>query len=90
MELSHKESKVKEKIAVAVGVITLALALVTTHVNTQVEISRLSERVDSFQQTNTQTIEVLNRLADSVEKLSDSVARLDERTRSLERDRYGQ
>lgn len=80
----------KEKIAVAVGVITLALALVTTHVNTQVEISRLSERVDSFQQTNTQTIEVLNRLADSVEKLSDSVARLDERTRSLERDRYGQ
>lgn len=48
---------------------------------------RLEEKVDSFRSTQSQTLEVLQRLAESVDKLSVSVGRLDERTQSLERER---
>lgn len=76
----------KEKVAAAVGVATLFLSIMAVHVNTQVDIAKLTERVDSLHQTNTQTLEVLNRLAVSIDKLSVSVARLDERTKALEKD----
>ncbi len=78
--------QVKEKVAAAVGVATLFLSIMAVHVNTQVDIARATERIDSLHQTNTQTLEVLNKLAVSIDKLSVSVARLDERTKALERD----
>lgn len=68
-----------------VGIGALLLSIVAVHVNTQVEIARLNERFDSLQSTNIQTLQVLQKLADSVDRLSVSVARLDERTKSLER-----
>lgn len=77
--------QVKEKVAAAVGVVTLFLSIMAVHVNTQVDIARLGERVDSLHQTNVQTLEVLNRLAESIDRLSISVARLDERTKVLEK-----
>lgn len=80
--------KMKEKVAMWIGVATFTLALVSGHVTTQVEIARVTERVDNLQQTNQQTLEVLNRLAESVDRLSVSVARLEERTGSLERQQY--
>lgn len=76
-----------EKVAGGIGIATLVLALVAIHVNTQVELARMSERVDGFQQTNVATLEVLERLARSVDRLSISVARLEERTGYLERER---
>lgn len=76
---------IKEKVAVVVSTAMLSLSVVGVHVNTQVELARVSERVDSVSTTNTRTLEVLERLAVSVDKLSESVARLDERTKTLER-----
>jgi hypothetical protein len=55
------------------------------YANIQSDMSRMQERVDNLHDTNAQTLEVLNRLAISVDKLSESVARLDERTKALER-----
>lgn len=77
----------KEKVAAAVGIATLFLSITAVHVNTQVDLARLAERTDSLHQTNVKTLEVLDRLAVSIDKLSQSVARLDERTKSLERGR---
>lgn len=76
----------REKVAAAVGVVTLFLSIMAVHVNTQVDIARQEERIDSLMHVNTQTLEVLNKLAVSIDKLSVSVARLDERTKVLERD----
>lgn len=45
---------------------------------------RLEEKVDSLKRTNERTLDVLTKLAESVDKLSVSVGRLDERTKSLE------
>lgn len=76
----------KEKVAAAVGVATLFLSIMVGYANIQADLSRMSERVNGLQSINTQTLEVLNRLAQSVDKLSESVARLDERTKVLERE----
>lgn len=78
--------KVKEKVAAAVGVATLFLSIMVGYANIQADLSRMGERVDGLHNTNAQTLEVLNKLADSVDRLSVSVARLDERTKVLERD----
>lgn len=78
--------KVKEKVAAAVGVATLFLTIMVGYANVQADLSRMGERVDNLHSTNTQTLDVLNRLATSVDRLSQSVARLDERTRYLERE----
>ena len=48
------------------------------------EIIRLREKVDSLIQTNERSLIIFDRLAESVDRLSVSVARLDERTRQLE------
>lgn len=69
-----------------IGGAGLLITVVATHVTTQVEIARLSERVDNVQTTNAQTLHVMDRLATSIDSLSQSVARLDERTRMLERE----
>lgn len=78
--------QVKEKVAACVAIGGLLLSIVGVHVNTQVDIARIGQRVDSLHQTNVQTLEVLNRLAESIDKLSESVIRLDERTKVLERE----
>lgn len=78
--------KVKERVAGAIAGATLLLSVIGVHVNTQTDIARMTERVDNLHTTNAQTLQVLSRLADSVDKLSDSVARLDERTKVLERE----
>lgn len=74
----------KEKIVAAVSLGTLLLSVLGLYVGTQVDIARMSERVDNLTAVNTQTLEVLEKLADSVDRLSLSVARLDERTKALE------
>jgi len=76
---------VKEKVAGAIAAGALLLSIIAVHVNTQTEVARVVERVDNLQSTNIQTLEVLNRLALSIDKLSESVIRLDERTKVLER-----
>lgn len=81
--------KVKEKVAAAVGVATLFLTIMVGYANIQSDVSRMEERMNNLHSTNVQTLDVLNRLATSVEKLSNSVARLDERTNALERDDWG-
>lgn len=78
--------KVREKVAGTIAAGALLLSIIAVHVNTQTDIARMVERVDGLHSTNVQTLEVLNRLAVSIEKLSDSVARLDERTKVLERE----
>lgn len=78
--------KVKERVAGAIAGATLLLSVIAVHVNTQTDIARMTERVDNLHTTNAQTLQVLSRLADSVDKLSNSVARLDERTKVLERE----
>ena len=75
----------KEKAAGAIAAGALLLSIIAVHVNTQTEVARVVERVDNLQNTNIQTLEVLNRLALSIDKLSESVIRLDERTKVLER-----
>lgn len=75
----------KEKVAAIISAAMLSLAIIGVHVNTQVELARVTERVDGLNQTNVRTLEVLEKLAISVDKLSESVARLDERTKVLER-----
>lgn len=75
----------KEKVAGAIAAGALLLSIIAVHVNTQTEVARVVERVDNLQNTNIQTLEVLNRLALSIDKLSESVIRLDERTKVLER-----
>lgn len=75
----------KEKVAGAIAAGALLLSIIAVHVNTQTEVARVVERVDNLQSTNIQTLEVLNRLALSIDKLSESVIRLDERTKVLER-----
>lgn len=75
----------KEKVAGSIAAGALLLSIIAVHVNTQTEVARVVERVDNLQHTNVQTLEVLNRLALSIDKLSESVTRLDERTKVLER-----
>lgn len=48
------------------------------------DVIRLREKVDSLIQTNERSLVIFDRLAESVDRLSISVARLDERTRQLE------
>jgi ubiquinone biosynthesis protein UbiJ len=78
--------QVREKVAGAIAGGALLLSIIAVHVNTQTDVARMAERIDSLHSTNVQTLEVLNRLAMSIEKLSNSVARLDERTKVLERE----
>tara|TARA_B100000929_G_C15511743_1_gene421135 strand:+ start:18957 stop:19196 length:240 start_codon:yes stop_codon:yes gene_type:complete len=75
----------KEKIAAAVSIATLFLSLMAGYATIQSDLARMEERVNSMSNTNSQTLDVLNRLAESVDRLSESVARLDERTKVLER-----
>lgn len=84
--MTDKGVGLKEKITAAVSVVTLFLTLAVGYANVQSDMSRMQERVDSLHHTNTATLEVLNRLAESVDRLSHSVARLDERTKVLERE----
>lgn len=55
--------------------------------NARERLIRLEEKVTSLKSTNEQTLDVLTRLAESVDKLSVSVGRLDERTKYLEENR---
>lgn len=52
---------------------------------TNERLTRVEEKIDNLSRTNDKTLEVLQRLAESVDKLSVSVGRLDERTNALER-----
>jgi len=54
---------------------------------TNERLVRLEEKIDNLNSTNDRTLEVLKKLAESVDKLSVSVGRLDERTQALERGR---
>lgn len=78
--------KMTERMAGVIAGGALLLSIVAVHVNTQTDIARMAERMDNLYSTNIQTLDVLNRLAMSIERLSDSVARLDERTKVLERE----
>lgn len=73
----------------AVVAIALFLAAGTgIYASHQVQMSNLERRLEFVEmqqkQDNTKTMEVLDKLAGSVEKLSVSVARLDERLKALE------
>lgn len=75
----------KEKLTAGISIVTLFITIMVGYANIQSDMSRMQERVDSMHSTNIATLEVLNRLAESVDKLSHSVTRLDERTKVLER-----
>lgn len=83
---NNKGASVKEKVAAGVSIITLFLALSAGYATLRSDMARMEERLNNASSTNVQTLEVLNRLAESVDRLSHSVARLDERTKVLERD----
>ena len=75
----------KEKVAAGISILTLFLSLTVGYATMQSNLARMEERINNISSTNVQTLQVLNRLAESVDKLSRSVARLDERTKVLER-----
>ena len=77
--------RVTEKVAIAISAGALALSIMAVHVNTQVDIARMTERVDRIHETETRTVDVFDRLSISIDKLTESVTRLDERTKVLER-----
>lgn len=82
----NKGASVKEKVAAGVSIITLFLSLTVGYASLRSDMARMEERLNNVGNTNLQTLEVLNRLAESVDSLSHSVARLDERTKVLERE----
>jgi ubiquinone biosynthesis protein UbiJ len=75
----------KEKVAAGISILTLFLSLTVGYATMKSNLARMEERINNISSTNVQTLQVLNRLAESVDKLSRSVARLDERTKVLER-----
>ena len=78
---------VKERAGMFIAGGALLLSILAIHVNTQTDIARVVERVDNMNNNHVQTLEAINKLTNSVDRLSHSVTRLDERTRVLERDR---
>ena len=77
-------SSTQDKLKTWIAGLALAGGAIGLYVDLREETTRLSEKVESVVVTNERTYEVLTKLADSVDKLSESVARLDERTKALE------
>ncbi len=85
-KVTDKGIGLKEKLTAGVSIVTLFITIMVGYSNVQSDMTRMQERVDSLQSTNTATLSVLNRLAESVDRLSHIVTRLDERTKVLERE----
>lgn len=74
----------QEKIKTGLAVLTAAGLLIGAYVDMRSQIDVLTERVDSVSTTNEKFTTSVEKLSDAVGMLSISVARLEERTRSLD------
>ena len=83
---ASKLEKIKVWLTALAFVVPTIGGATALYVKGQKDFAQLSERVNTLVVSNERNYEVFNKLADSVNSLSDSVARLEERTRSLERD----
>lgn len=83
---ASKLEKIKVWLTALAFVVPTIGGATALYVQGQKDFVQLKEQVNTLVVSNERNYEVFNKLAESVNSLSDSVARLEERTRSLERD----
>lgn len=86
MEKSEMSSESRDKIKTWAVAIPLVILLGSWYYETGERLAVLTNRIDTLTTSNQSTLKVFMDLTLSINRLSESVARLEERTKNLEKE----